>query len=467
MIRRYFKKAYSGFRKPGGQKELLILALPMIVSTACDGIMTFTDRLFLARIGSEQMNASLAGGITLQMLTFFFIGLIGYTTALAAQYLGAGEKHNSSRATFQAILISFIAWPVILLAKPFVVELYSILRTPESQIAYQAKYVSTLAWGSIFSLLRHTMSCYFVAIGRTKIVMRATIAAMLTNILLDYLLIFGKLGFEPMGIKGAAIATISGSVVASIILFSAYLERKNYLDFHVARSFRFSMQIMKKLLYFGSPAGFEFLLNFIAFFLMVALFQSRGDVASTATTIMFNWDMVSFIPLLGIETSVTSLVGRYMGAGKPHYAQRAALSGIKTGIIYSALILILFLFLPKGLVMVFKPETISETFMQAVPIAVSMIRIAALYVLVEAVAVAIIGALRGAGDTHFTMIVSVITHWLFVPVLYLCLIVFRFSVPASWFILVLFFLIFSSILVWRFRSGKWKTIAVIDRKDKP
>jgi multidrug resistance protein, MATE family len=461
MNRKFLSKAYSGFHKPGGQKELLILALPMIVSTACDGVMTFTDRLFLARVGSEQMNASLAGGLSLQMLTFFFIGLIGYITALAAQYLGAGEKHNSSRTAFQALIIALLAWPVILLAKPFVVELFGMLKTPESQIGYQEVYVSVLAWGSIFTLLRHTMSCYFVAIGRTKIVMGATVAGMLTNVALDYLLIFGKMGFEPMGIKGAALATISGSVVATLILFFAYLEKKNYREFYVGQSFRFSKQIMKKLLYYGSPAGFEFLLNFIAFFLMVAMFQSQGDVASTATTIMFNWDMVSFIPLLGIETSVTSLVGRYMGAGKPDIAQRAAYSGIKTGLIYSVVILGLFLFLPKTLVMVFRPETMSDTFLQAIPKAVSMIQIASLYVLVEAVVVAIIGALRGAGDTHFTMIISVITHWLFVPVLYLCFNVFQFSVVSSWFMLVLFFLIFSSVLVFRFRGGKWKTIAVI------
>lgn len=75
-------RIYSGYYKPGGEKELLFLALPMVISTACDGVMTFTDRLFLARVGSEQMNASLAGGTTMQMLSFFFIGLIGYSTVL-------------------------------------------------------------------------------------------------------------------------------------------------------------------------------------------------------------------------------------------------------------------------------------------------------------------------------------------------------------------------------------------------
>jgi len=77
------------------------------------------------------------------------------------------------------------------------------------------------------------------------------------------------------------------------------------------------------------------------------------------------------------------------------------------------------------------------------------------------VIVALIGALRGAGDTHFTMIASVVAHWTFVPLLYLCLKVFKMSVPFSWFALVVFFLIFSLVLVLRFNSGKWKKIKVI------
>ncbi len=67
----FFKKYFSNYHEPGGIKEVLILALPMIIATACDGVMTFTDRLFLARVGSEQMNAAMGGGVTMQMLMFF------------------------------------------------------------------------------------------------------------------------------------------------------------------------------------------------------------------------------------------------------------------------------------------------------------------------------------------------------------------------------------------------------------
>ncbi|BDX39511.1 MATE family efflux transporter [Tenuifilaceae bacterium CYCD] len=455
------KKYFSDYHKAGGVKELLFIALPMIISTACDGVMTFTDRLFLARVGSEQMNAAMGGGVTMQMLMFFFVGLTGYTTALVAQYFGANQKSNTTVAAFQGILITLLAWPIIMMIKPVAIAYFHFMNIPASQIGFQIDYLNILAWGSIFGMMRYTLGCYFTGIGKTKIVMVATITAMVVNIALDYILIFGKLGFAPMGVKGAAIATILGSFAAMVILIANYLNHTNRKEFAVTHSFRFNPEIMKKLLYYGYPAGLELFLNFFAFATMVSLFHSQGDHAATASTIMFNWDLMSFIPLLGVEIAVTSLVGRYMGAGRPQVAHRTALSGIKTGIFYSVAILILFVFVPETLVRVFHPKTPSMVFEQAVPIAVSMIQIASLYVLAEAVMVALVGALRGAGDTFFTMVASVAAHWAFVPILYLSLNVFKLSIAVSWLLLVVFFLLFGIVLIVRFRSEKWKKIKVI------
>ncbi len=455
------KKYFKDYHNPGGIKELLILAIPMIISTACDGIMTLTDRLFLARVGPEQMNAALGGGVTMQMLMFFFVGLTGYSTALVAQYFGANDKPKATIAAFQAILITLLAWPIILIIKPLTIEYFHFMKIPESQIGYQIDYLNILAWGGLFGMLRYTLGCYFSGIGKTKIVMIATLVAMVVNVILDYILVFGKFGFPAMSVKGAALATVIGAFCAMVILFIAYLNHTNRAEFAVMKSFHFNRSIMKKLIYYGSPAGIEMFLNFLAFSFMVSLFHAQGEVVATASTIMFNWDLVSFIPLLGIEISVTSLTGRYMGAQNPELAHRSAISAVKSGVFYSAIILALFVFIPKTLVQVFHPETASDVFEGAIPIAVSMIRIASLYVLVEAVMVAMVGALRGAGDTYFTMIASVTAHWSIVPMLYLALNVFKLSVPFSWFLLVLLFLVFCTVLIYRFHSGKWKKLRVI------
>jgi len=444
---------------------MLAIALPMIVSTSCDGIMTFTDRLFLSRLGPEQMNAAMGGGVAMQMMMFFFIGLTGYTTALVAQYFGSEQKKMTTIAAFQGILIALIAYPVIMICKPLGLAFFNFMHVPEGQVGYQITYYNIVMYGVVISILRNVLSCYFSGLGKTKIVMFAALTAMLVNVGLDYAMIFGKFGFPAMGIKGAAIATVTGGFTGLLVLVVAYFGKGNRLEFQVAESFRFNLEAMRKLLHFGYPAGLELFLNFLAFTTVIYIFHSHGPVSATASTIMFNWDLVSFIPLLGIEIAVTSLVGRYMGAGDPETAHRSAMSGIKTGIFYSIVILLLFLLVPEFLVRIFHPRNYSDLFDQVVPVATSMIRIASLYVLAEAVMVAIVGALRGAGDTHFTMIIAVSAHWTFVPVVYLMLNVWQLSPVTAWLGLVIMFLIFCAVLILRYRSGKWKEIRVIASGD--
>lgn len=145
--------------------------------------------------------------------------------------------------------------------------------------------------------------------------MMATITALVMNVGLGYLLIFGKLGMPEMRIEGAAVASIASSIAAVTVLVLSYFKKSHRREFGVMNSFHYDRIVMKKLLLFGYPAGIELFLYFLAFTLMIYIFQSQGDIVATASSIMFNWDMAAFVPLLGIEIAVSSLVGRYMGAG--------------------------------------------------------------------------------------------------------------------------------------------------------
>ena len=218
---------------------------------------------------------------------------------------------------------------------------------------------------------------------------------------------------------------------------------------------------MQKLFWFGYPGGVEMFLNLVAFSAMILIFHAHGLVTATATTIMFNWDLVSFLPLVGLEIGVMSLVGRYMGAGDPDTAHRAAMSGLKIGWVYSAVILVLFLFFPSQLVNVFRPVHDDPTFAAAAPTAVFMIRLAAVYVLIEAVVIVFVGALRGAGDTFWAMCISVSLHWALVPILFVILHVLDLSPKVAWVALVCTFFVFSGLFYARYRGGHWRTIRVV------
>lgn len=448
---------------PGGIAEMLAIALPMVVSYAADSVMTFTDRMFLSRLAPEMMNAAMGGGLTAFMMSTFFMGLIGYSTALVAQYLGANRRNSCPTVTTQALIIALISYPIVLLMKPLAVRLFDLMHVPAAQLGYQLDYFNILIYGAIIGLIRTALTSYFSGIGRTRIVMFSMITTMLVNVLMNYILIFGKMGMPAMGIRGAAIGTLTGGFVGILILFAAYFSKRNREEFHVMKSFRYYGQIMKKLLKFGYPPGLEFMLNLFAFNLMILIFHSMGNATATATTIMFNWDNVSYIPLVGIEIAVTSLVGRYMGARKVDVADKVARSAFLTGAMYSAIILILFVFFPDQLVQIFKPANSSVVFEEAVPTAVFMLRVAAIYVLIEAAIATCIGVLRGAGDTRWTMVASVILHYIMVGGLYFVVKVLNLGARTGWIVVVFVFMLFSVVFYFRYRGGKWKKIQMVEQ----
>ncbi|NLS96756.1 MAG: MATE family efflux transporter [Planctomycetaceae bacterium] len=445
----------------GGVRELLAIALPMVVSHACDTVMTFTDRMFLSRLGPNEMNAAMSGGLASFMLMTFFMGLIGYTTALVAQYLGAGRKDRCAVATTQAMLMCLAAYPIILLAKPLILHAFELSRISPDQLAPQKTYFEILIYATIVGLLRTSLSSFFSGIGRTRMVMVAAFVSMLANVGLNYVLIYGKFGVPALGIRGAAYGTILGGLLGLSVLVTAYLRPSVRRQYAVLQSLRLDREAMGKLLWFGYPAGVEMFLNVLAFTGVILAFHAHGPVTATATTIMFNWDMVSFVPLIGVQIGVMSLVGRYMGAGDPDTAHRAAMSGIKSGWAYSAIILVLFSCFPEALVSVFQPAEPDPVFLQAVPTAVFMIRMASLYVMIEAVCTVFSGTLRGAGDTFWTMCISVTLHWLMLPILIVMLHVLGMSPEAAWTAIVLTFLLFSYVFYLRYRSGRWREIRVV------
>lgn len=448
--------------QPGGIREMIAIAFPMVVSFACDTVMTFTDRLFLSKLGPAHMSAAMGGGLSCFMMMSFFLGLVGYTTALSAQYFGAGQKDRCSKVVTQAAILIVCAYPLLLLCRPLAHSLFAHSHLDAEQLALQIKYFDIMMFGVIMTLGRHALSSYFSGIGRTRIVMFAALSAMVINAFANYVLIYGHFGLPALGITGSALGTIIGGASGFFILLAAYLHRNNSEIFSVKDSFVFDPGIMAKLWRFGYPAGIEMTLNIFAFTLMVMMFHGQGLVAATATTIVFNWDMVTFVPLLGFEIGVTSLVGRYLGAGKPEISHRAVKSGLVLGFLYSLVMMVVFVFFPQQLVSVFRPAGNNAIFAESMPLAVSMIKFIPLYVSAVVVLIVYVGALRGAGDTFWAMLITTGIHWITTAAIFVTLYRLNYSPLTAWAVLVFGFLALCWLPYWRYRQGKWREIHIVD-----
>ena len=464
MIDTILNKFYSPkkFKKNGDVKDVLVVALPMLLSMSFDTIMTFIDRLFLSKLGPAEMNAALGAGAVQLALTMFFTGAISYTTAMVAQRLGAKKTYDCARVFMQAVYLSLISVPLLYLTIPLGHLAFGMEHLPADQLEYQKTYFNILMFGGVINLVRNAAPCFFSGIGETKIVMKAAFVGMIVNVACNFVLIYGLGPIPALGVAGAAYGTLIGNLVSTVILFAKFFAKSCNSRFNTRSSFAFSWPLTRELLQKGIPSGVEMFLNMSAFQLMILMFHALGPDAATASSVMFNWDMVAYVPLMGLEVASTSLVGRYVGARDAAAATRSTYSGLKLGWGYSLLMGVFFVFLPGVLTDIFRPDMAEASaeaiaiFDAARPMSIFMLRIATFYIFVEVLLVVYAGALRGAGDTVWVMFTCAIMNWCVSGALYVAAYIFHLPAHYAWIAVVAVYSTAPVIFWWRWKSGKWR-----------
>jgi MATE family multidrug resistance protein len=395
------------------------------------------------------------------MVSSFFAGTVGYTNAVVAQLYGAERKESCALATVQGLILALICYPLILAVSPLARYLFILAGQNPLQVRLGYEYFQYLIFGSLFLVLRYALSGFFLGIGRTRVVMLANLAGMLTNIPANYVLIYGKLGFPALGLKGAAIGTVLGSALSFLVLLASYLARPNRREFATHRAFRFRGNMMRTLLRFGAPAGVELLLGVAAFNLFVQFMYSYGTGVAAAVTIAFNWDIVAFIPMLGMGYATTSLVGQFVGARDFALARRAAYLSLRVAWVYSGTMVVVFLAATEALVRTFAAGFLGNA-AEISRLAAVLIRLASIYTLADSAQLVFAGALRGAGDTRWVMKVSVGLHWIFSGLAVVMIRWLSFSPVAVWTAFIVFVVLLGVSMFLRFRGGRWMDIRMIE-----
>jgi len=442
-------------------REVLTLALPMMASTAAETVMLFTDRLFLSMLGKEHIAAAMSGGLSSFVFTAFFLGLVSYVNVLCAQYHGAGRPLRTVQSVSQGMWIALAASPLVLLCVPPVLYGFAHIGHHPLQVQLESQYFSILMAGAVFSLLRTAFGSYFLGIGKSRIVMLANIAGMVVNIPLNALLIFGAGPIPPMGIAGAAIGTIGGSLCIFVILLIAYLKSDDYCSHRTPSIWKLRWELVRRLLRFGTPAGVEMFMNVFAFNVFLQLMHSYGSDVAAAVTITFSYDMVSFIPLLGIGSAVTALVGQRMGAGSPTAAAKAIKLSLLLALTWSGSIAILFISASGLLVQAFGMGMAGES-SSVMTLAQVMLASASLYLISDAVHVVLAGGLRGAGDTRWVMIITVSLHYLFASLSVIMIKLWQLPASMVWSAFIVFAVSIGVAMFLRYRTGAWKHMKVIE-----
>lgn len=448
---------------PQGYREVLRVGLPLIASMASTTVMQFTDRLFLSHYSVTSIAAALPAGIMALTLQLAFVGICSYVSVFIAQYVGAGANSRVGAALWQGIWVAILSGLVLLLPCLAADSIFAWAGHAPAVQAQEVTYFNILMAGSVFFLLGSVVSGFFVGRGYTRPVFIANLAGAVLNVPLDYLFIFGGFGFPEMGIAGAALATALGWVLCFLILAFLVFTKKNDARYGVLRSWRPEKELSVRLLRYGVPSGANFFMEIVGFTWFTMEVGRLGEISLAASTIAFSINSLVFMPMLGLNSAVASLVGQAMGRKKPLEAETVTQSALHLSLAYMMPLAVIFVVFAGPLMDLFRPAADMAAFAPVRATGIVLLYYVALYSLVDSCNIIYLGALKGAGDTMFVMIIlgSAAVFGLILPILtlqYFALDILH----TLWGVLTAYVFILAFFARRRFLRQSWHTIRMIE-----
>lgn len=448
--------------RPCGGREVLAMALPLVISTASWAMMHFIDRMFLIWHSTQAVAAAMPAGLLHFTIVCLPMGVASYANTFVAQYEGAGRPERIGRAVFQAVLIGLIVSPLFLATIPLAPWAFAVAGHEPEITALEIIYYQTLCFGAGGAILAAALSSFFTGRGRTRTVMLVNVAGALLNIGLDYLWIFGHGGFPAMGIRGAAWATVVAQwaeVLAYVLLMLRPAERRKY---QLISGLRFDAPLMGRLLRYGGPNGLQMLLEVAAFSVFILLVGRLGRQAMAATTLAFNVNTLAFVPMLGLGVGLSTIVGHQLGRDNPGLARRATWTSFQLAAIYMGTMALLYVLRPGWFLFGYAAGANPGEFAVLRDLTVVLLRFVAAYCLFDAMNVIFVSTIKGAGDTRFVLATTLITAPTPVLVGWIGVHFFGLGLIWCWVTITVWICALGLIYLARFLQGCWQHMRVIE-----
>jgi len=445
-----------------GLRTLLALAWPLVVSSSFTTVQVTISRLFLSWHSVDSATAAVSGVIVFWLPFVLLWTVAGYVATFVAQYTGAGRPQRVGPAVWQGLYFSLATGLLFLLAIPFADDIFGLIAHSPTIQPLEATYFRCLCWMALPGLITATTSAFFSGRGDTVTVIYVNALGAVVNAALDYCLIFGHFGFPEMGITGAGWALVAGTWAPAILGMVLMMGRRYRRENATLSGWRFEPGLFWRLMRYGVPSGVQWTLDMTAFTAFMVLIGWFGHDELAATNLVFAINALAFMPMLGVGQAVTILVGKHLGENRPHLAERMTWFGMAVAGAYMGFVAFLYVALPSVFIVPFQGDNDPAVWQPIAERASRLLWFVSLYSLFDAANIVLSFALRGAGDTVFVSQVSLFLAWPVMVVPSWLAWKLDWGMYWAWGFATAYICLQALCFLVRFRTGKWKSMRVIE-----
>jgi len=460
-------------------RVILKLALPTVFAMLTQSAVNEVDVIFFSRLPCPESSTAQAALLPSLILLWMFGGSLSAisvgTQAISARRFAEGKSADAGAVLVNSWVCSLLAGIVFTgigyLVMPL--ALHALIRVPEVREAAQG-YLNWRLLGITSMAATFSFKAFFDGIGKTHVHMVASVVMNIINVILCIALIFGHWGAPRMGMTGAGLAGAVSSWVGLVIMVAwAMLShyRVNFRPFDVTRVVRGMISQILRLSVPSAVATVAVMSGFALFSGIVSHLDAvshavvlnsacpggRPEAVNGAATMMIVGILkLTFTACLAFGTSTATLVSQSLGAGQPEKAARFGWVSVRLGlVIFGVVGLLEGVFLTEPLLhFITQSPAVYET-------ALLPMRMMGLCTPLIAVGMILTQALFGAGNTRFVMLVELVLHFFcLVPLAWLFGITLNLGLPGIWASAAIYVFLLTAIMIWKFRHGDWKTIAI-------
>jgi multidrug resistance protein, MATE family len=392
-------------------KRCLDLAIPLAGAQLAQSLVAFIDTMMMGWLGSGTIAAGGLGAATFNVFLITGISIVSAVSPLTAEAYGAGQTKQVGRVVRQGFWVALtFALPITLLLWSAEFFLRRLGQAPET-VALTETYLQAIAWGYFPALGFAVLRSYISSLSRTRPIIVVIIGGTILNIVGNYVLMLGKLGFPALGLAGIGWAS-------TISLWSTFLALGLYALLHpqlrIYRAFshlhQFEPAVYWDLLRVGLPIGILAIAEAGLFTVTTFLMGQISTVTLAAHQIALQTAATSFMIPLGVSFATTIRVGQMLGQGDRSGARLAGYVGMGIGATFMAAMGLLMWTIPERIVSLYL-DTSDPVNADVVTVAKNLLGVAAWFQLVDGIQVTANGALRGLKDTYIPMMIGIVAYW--------------------------------------------------------
>lgn len=432
-------------------KQLLKVAVPMMISGFIQSIVMITDSAFISRYSTDAFDAVGNGGLLYITMYMCLTGMGDGAQIIIARRFGSNQASRIGRifgtSAITNLILAILLFVLLYFVMPAQIMAYSKYDTIAT---LQGQFIQIRSFALFFAFITITIQAFFLAKGKTWVVLIAAIITASSNILMDYVLIFGEYGFPKMGVEGAALASTLADGLGMLFLLIFLLVSEEARNLKLFRNFSFNARSMRELLKVGSPLmlqGFLALATWTVFFIWL---ERKGQFDLTVSQTIRSIYFLAFVPIWGFAAATKTYVSQYLGAER---SEEIPIIQRRIQLLTICLLFVSFhgaIFYPKTLVSLINPNELylekSAEILQFIVGSIVIFACISVY----------LQTIHGSGNTLHSMLIELATVFIYSFASYALIVVWEVDVFWIWSVEYIYFISLGGLSILYLKTVDWK-----------